>query len=298
MAENGVSCYSFDMNEMSDKQTIGIINPGTMGISVAATMQNSGFEVMWAADRRSAQSKSRATRHHLIDVGTTAELFRRSDIIVSVCPPHAAEGVADRAIAAGFHGLFLDANAVAPQRAIRIGDKLDAAGISFVDGSIVGGPAWEPGKTWLYLSGAEAGTAAAYFAAGPLETEVLGAELGQASALKACFAAYTKGRTALLSLILAGAESLGVRPSLERQWERYWPGFAAETRQRVQGVTAKAWRFEGEMHEIADTFESVNLPGGFHEAAADIYARMAGFKDAAELPELDELLEALLSREN
>jgi 3-hydroxyisobutyrate dehydrogenase-like beta-hydroxyacid dehydrogenase len=283
------------MNEKITEQTIGIINPGAMGISVAATMQNSGFDILWAAQGRSAQSKARAAQHNLIDVRTTAELFRRCTVLVSVCPPHAAEDVADQAIAAGFRGLFLDANAIAPQRAVRMGSKLQAAGISFVDGSIIGGPAWQAGKTWLYLSGAEAQTAVTYFAAGPLETEVLSSEIGHASALKACFAAYTKGRTALLSLILAGAQTLGVRPSLERQWERYWPGFAAETQQSVRGVTAKAWRFEGEMHEIASTFESVGLPGGFHAAAAEIYARMAEFKDAAKVPELDEVLTAVCS---
>ena len=277
-------------------RSIGIINPGAMGISVAATMQNSGFEVLWASAGRSAQSKARAAQHHLSDAGTTAELFRHCTVLVSVCPPHAAEDVADQAIAAGFRGLFLDANAIAPGRAVRMGSKLEAAGIPFVDGSIIGGPAWQAGKTWLYLSGAEAQTAVPYFTAGPLETELLGSEIGQASSLKACFAAYTKGRTALLSLILAGADALGVRPSLERQWERYWPGFAGETQQSVRGVTAKAWRFEGEMHEIASTFESVGLPGGFHEAAAEIYARMARFKDAPDLPELDELLTAVLDR--
>jgi 3-hydroxyisobutyrate dehydrogenase-like beta-hydroxyacid dehydrogenase len=145
------------------------------------------------------------------------------------------------------------------------------------------------------LSGEGAATAVALFAAGPLETEIIGQEIGQASALKMCFAAYTKGTSALLSMILAGAESLGVRPALEAQWSRYWPDFTDETQQRVRRVTAKAWRFEGEMHEIAATFEGVGLPGEFHEAAAEIYRRTAGFKDAAELPELAEVLSALVN---
>jgi hypothetical protein len=110
------------------------------------------------------------------------------------------------------------------------------------------------------------------------------------------FAAYTKGTSALLALILAGAESLGVRPALEQQWSRYWPDFVEETQQRVRRVTATAWRFEGEMHEIAATFESVGLPGGFHESAAEIYGRITDFKDAAETPELEEVLAALLDR--
>jgi 3-hydroxyisobutyrate dehydrogenase-like beta-hydroxyacid dehydrogenase len=284
------------MSKNKQTKTIGIINPGAMGISVAATMQNSGYEVLWSAEGRSPASQERAAEFSLTDVGGTAELFRNCQTLVSVCPPSAAEDVADEAIAAGFAGLFLDANAIAPQRAQRIGRKMAAAGITFVDGSIIGGPAWKPGNTRLYLSGPDAQRVIPFFAAGPLETEVAGEEIGQASALKMVFAAYSKGISALLAQILAGAEALGVRSALEQQWTRYWPEFAAETQQRVRRVTAKAWRFEGEMYEIAATFEDVGLPGGFHESAAEIYRRMAGFKDAPEIPELENVLEVLLGR--
>jgi 3-hydroxyisobutyrate dehydrogenase-like beta-hydroxyacid dehydrogenase len=277
----------------SQSLSIGLINPGAMGISVAATLINSGHQVLWVAHGRSPQSKARAAEHQLVDAGRLPELARSSTAVVSVCPPHAAETVAQEVIAAGFRGLYIDANAIAPQTALRIGRQLQAAGITFVDGGIIGGPAWQPGRTWLYLSGPEAPTAAPLFAAGPLETEIAGSEIGQASALKMLFAAYTKGRTALLALVLAGAESLQVRPALERQWQRYWPDFTAETHDRLRRVTAKAWRFEGEMQEIAATFQSANLPPGFHTAAADIYRRLAPFKDRKDPPSLQELLDAL-----
>ena len=285
--------YGQDMTRNKQVKSIGIINPGAMGISVAATLKNSGYAVLWAGQGRSEQSVARAAEHDLTDVGTMAALFDRSDALVSVCPPHAAEEVVDQVIASGFEGIFIDANAIAPEKAQRFGRKMAAAGITFIDGGIIGEPAWEPGQTWLYLSGAEAETAVPFFSAGPLETELVGPQIGQASALKMVFAAYTKGHSALLALVLAGAESLGVRPALEGQWARYWPDFSEETEQRVRQVTAKAWRFEGEMQEIAATFESVGLPGGFHGSAAEIYRRMAGFKDAAQTPEIEAVLAAL-----
>ena len=49
------------------------------------------------------------------------------------------------------------------------------------------------------------------------------------------------------------------------------------------------------MGEIALTFESAGVPGGFHKAAGEIYRRIAKFKDDAERPELEAVLEALLS---
>ncbi len=275
---------------------VGIVHPGAMGISVAATLQNSGCDVRWASAGRSQQSFTRAERHHLIDAGTLPELCACSEVIVSVCPPEAAEATADSVLAAGFRGLYLDANAISPQRSHRIAGKLEEAGIRFVDGGIIGGPAWKPGQTWLYLSGAAAETAAALFAAGPLETEVIGQEIGKASALKMCFAAYTKGTTALLSALVAAAEELGVRANLERQWARGDASSVERNQRQIRQVTEKAWRFAGEMDEIASTFAEAGLPDGFHRAAGDIYQRMAQFKDAPDLPPLADVLAALLRR--
>jgi hypothetical protein len=44
------------------------------------------------------------------------------------------------------------------------------------------------------------------------------------------------------------------------------------------------WRYVGEMKEIAGAFESAGLPGGFHEAAAEVCQRLACFKDQTEPP--------------
>lgn len=271
---------------------IGILHPGAMGISLAASAHNSGHQVLWASEGRSAASRERAAEHGLEDAGTLARLCAACSIIVSVCPPHAAEAVADEVLAAGFGGMYVDANAIAPQRATRIGETLQQAGIAFVDGGIIGGPAWQTG-TVLYLAGPRADEIAACFAAGPLETRVVGPAIGRASALKMCYAAYTKGSTALLCAVLAAAERSGVRDELYSQWNSEQAGKSEREAQRVRGVTAKAWRFAGEMDEIAATFRAAGLPGEFHDAAATLYRRLARFKDEPELPELDEVLAAL-----
>ena len=122
---------------------------------------------------------------------------------------------------------------------------------------------------------------------------MLGHAIGAASALKMCYAAYTKGTTALLCAVLAAADSLNVRDALNAQWSRDSAGADQQNAKRVQSVTAKAWRFAGEMEEIAATFRAAGLPGEFHDAAADVYERLAQFKSAAALPELDDVLRAL-----
>jgi len=277
-------------------ETIGILHPGAMGVSVAASALRSGKRVCYASEGRSEATRARAAEHNLRDLGTLAELCKTCSIIISICPPHAAEEVAQQVIDRSFKGLYLDANAISPQKTRHIGEMLSSGGIAFVDGGIIGGPAWTPGETWLYLSGteAEAQRIADCFSDGPLEVSLIGDEVGKASALKMCYASFTKGTTALLAAILALAQANGVRAELSAQWERDEPGFSAQAERRARRVTAKAWRFAGEMDEIANTFESAGLPGEFHQAAGDIYQRLAHFKGAEEFPDLEEVLKALL----
>lgn len=281
--------------QANEKPTIGILHPGAMGVSVAATIKNSGYEVLYASSGRSEATRTRAEHHGLTDAGTVPDLVAQSDVIVSVCPPHAAEFVADEAIMAGFSGLYIDANAISPQKAARIEVLLNKVGASLVDGGIIGGPAWEPASTWLYLSGDRAYDALKFFAAGPLEAEMIDGGVGAASALKMCYAAYTKGTSALIAAILALAEQLNVRGDLARQWARDDYALPAQHEQRARRVTAKAWRFAGEMDEIAETFAGAGLPDGFHRAAGDIYRRIAQFKDAPDTPPLHEVIAALLT---
>jgi 3-hydroxyisobutyrate dehydrogenase-like beta-hydroxyacid dehydrogenase len=276
---------------------VGILNPGQMGISIAASAINSGHEVYWASEGRSSKTHQRAEEHKLVEVEKLSQLCQMCEIILSVCPPHAAEDVALSVIEAGFQGLYLDANAIAPQRAIRIGGQMEESGIRLVDGGIIGGPAWKPKETWMYVSGKHSQAIAACFSNGPLEVKIIGDEIGKASALKMCYAAYSKGTTALLSAILATAEALGVRETLYEQWKMDDPSFSEQANQRARRVTAKAWRFEGEMHEIASTFREAGLPDGFHEAAAEVYHRLLGFKEAPEPPRLEQVLDALLSKQ-
>ena len=272
---------------------IGIIHPGEMGISVAASARNSGHEIFWASEGRGEKTRARAEKHGLNDADSLVNLCNVCSIIISVCPPHAAEDVARQVTEAGFHGLYLDANAVSPMRSKSLGTMMRTAGIDFVDGGIIGPPAWKRGQTWLYLSGERADKIAACFTNGPLETNIIGEEIGKASALKMCYAAYSKGTSALLSAILATAEQYNVRTELNQHWDMDESDFAEQTERRVRRVTAKAWRFAGEMDEIASTFAAAGLPSGFHESAAEIFRRMAGFKDSSTLPELDEVLASL-----
>jgi 3-hydroxyisobutyrate dehydrogenase-like beta-hydroxyacid dehydrogenase len=263
-----------------------------MGASVGAAASSNGHTVFWASAGRTPSTWARARRAKLEDAGTVADLVRGSEIVLSVCPPHAAEEVAQEVAQLGFSGVYVEGNAISPDRTRAIQRIVEAAGAHYVDGGIIGGPAWtREAKTHLYLSGPRAEEVSACFAGSPLQASVISTRIGAASALKMGYAAYTKGTTALLTAILGMVEKEGVRADLARQWGET---FTNQTIKRVCSNTAKAWRFVGEMHEIAATFRGAGMPGGFHDAAAEVYERLEEFKDRAEPPAIEMVLEALL----
>ena len=274
---------------------IGLLHPGAMGASVGAAASGNGHTVLWASRGRSAVTQECAQRGALQDVATVPEVLATSTVLLSICPPHAAEDVAAQVAKNSFAGLYVDCNAVSPERTRGIQRIVEKGGADYVDGGIIGGPAWtREAGTSLYLSGPRAAEVAVCFVDSPLSAPVISERIGAASALKMGYAAFTKGSTALLTAILGMVEKEGVRADLARQWG---DAFTAQTVRRVCDNTAKAWRFEGEMHEIAATFHAAGLPGGFHQAAAEVFRRLAGFKDHAAPPDIEAVLEALLKQE-
>jgi len=254
----------------------GILHPGAMGAAVAASARNGGCEVYWVSEGRSPRTLHRA--EGLRDAGTLKVLCELCPVIASICPPEFAEPLAEQVRATGFRGTFLDANALAPERKVRMAARMESAGIRFVDGGVIGLPPAGPGETWLILSGEAAPDLVEHFANGPITAEVIGTEVGRASALKMCFAAHNKGMIALRSAVLATAQHYGVLEDLKEQWTRR--GLSLNTIEReIVRAAPKAWRWAPEMQEIAATLEAAGMPPEFHFAAAEIYNRLREFKD-------------------
>jgi 3-hydroxyisobutyrate dehydrogenase-like beta-hydroxyacid dehydrogenase len=270
-------------------RTVGLLHPGEMGASIGAALRRAGVQVLWVSAGRGPATRRRAQSADLTDAGSLSALVAGSDVVLSVCPPHAAFEVADTVAVSGFAGLYVDANAVAPATAGAIGAVVERVGGRFVDGDLIGGPVRPGGGTRLYLSGPAAEEVAVLFAATDLEAVNLGEDVTAASALKVCYAAWTKGTSALLLAIRAAAAAHGVDEALLSEWERTQPGLAARS-QAAAGTARKAWRFAGEMDQIASCFAEAGLPDGFARAAAELYRRLAPCKELASDPPLGDVL--------
>ena len=277
-------------------QTIGVLHPGAMGVTVGASVKAGGSRVIWASEGRSKATRDRADKAGLEDIGSLSGLVRSSDAIISVCPPHAAVDVAREVIRIGFDGIYADVNAVSPATARKIMQIVTSSKAGYVDGGIIGPPAHEPGRTRLYLSGQQADKIEPLFAKGNMDAIMIGEEPGAASALKMCYAAWTKGSSAMLLAIRALAEAEGVSEALLNEWNKSQPGLEARSEAASAAAAPKAWRFVGEMEEIASTFKEAGLPDLFHLGAAALYKRLEGFKDRTGSVQIHHVIRELNSK--
>lgn len=249
--------------------TVGLLHPGEMGAALGHVLRERGHNILWTSSGRSVATSRRAEAAGLTDVASLDALAERSDVILSVCPPHAAREVA-RSIA-GASGVYVDANAIAPATVRAIAAERDHS--DFVDGGIIGSPPHEAGTTRIYLSGASAATVADLFEGTPVDARVVSSNVGDASAVKMTYAAWTKGTAALLLAIRAVAEAEGVTEPLLEEWRLSLPELLEAAARAERSAAAKGWRWVGEMEEIAATFAAAELPDGFHRAAAEVFRR-------------------------
>jgi 3-hydroxyisobutyrate dehydrogenase-like beta-hydroxyacid dehydrogenase len=254
--------------------TVGLLHPGEMGAAVGGCLVTAGHTVLWDPSGRSRATTGRALAAELTGVELGA-LVARSSVIFSICPPHAALDVARQVAAAGFGGVYVDANAISVATATQVASIVTTGGAAYVDGGIIGPPPDGAGHTRLYLSGAREAEARALFTRSALDARIADGPPYAASAVKMAYAAWTKGSGALLLACRALARAEGVERTLLAEWAMSQPGLAARSEGSAAAAAAKGWRWVAEMEEIAASMDAAGLPPGFHQAAAEIYDRAA-----------------------
>ena len=255
-------------------KTIAIISPGNMGHAVGRLLGSRGFDVVTSLEGRSARTRGLAAKAGIRDAGSVAALVAETDLVLSIMPPAAAVAAAEQVAAAmtagGVAPPYADCNAIAPATTRRIAALIEAAGAAYVDAGIIGGPPAGGKGPRFYASGPAAGLLEPLDGGG-LAVRDLGGAVGQASALKMCYAAVTKGTSALQFAQLAAASRLGVDEALAAELAESQAATLASMRHSLPGLPAKAPRWIEEMRQIAATFEAVGVPGGFHRGAAALY---------------------------
>ncbi|MCR6483980.1 DUF1932 domain-containing protein [Amycolatopsis sp. OK19-0408] len=265
--------------------SVGLLHPGAMGAAVGAALTGAGIRTSWVSAGRGPATRRRAEEAGL----TEATDLTGCDVILSICPPAAALDVA-RSVR-GFRGLYLDANAISPRHAREVETILDTATVA--DGGIVGPPPHRSGTTRLYLSGPSkaVGDLESLFAGTALRPVVLDGPVGTASALKLAFASYNKLTFAIAAQAHALAERHGVGGELRELAADVLPHTPFGAPDGIVSAGQRAWRWEGEMAEIADASAGAGLSPALVTAAQELFGRWREHREAG----LEDLLDALVS---
>ena len=254
---------------------VAIIAQGAMGAGIAARLHAHGVQVLTSLEGRSEKSAARAKAAGMI--AASENEIAAADIILSIVPPSEALSLAKRLApaltAATRKPLYADCNAISPGTVADVEALIAQTCCPFVDAGIIGGPPREGYTPVLYCSGAQAKALLPLRDLG-LDIRPLEGPIGAASGLKMCYAGLTKGFTALGAAMLLAAERSGAAPALHEELKASQPGLLAFLTRGVPDMFAKAYRWEGEMREIAD-FTGGGPEQDIYTAIAALYARLA-----------------------
>jgi 3-hydroxyisobutyrate dehydrogenase-like beta-hydroxyacid dehydrogenase len=269
---------------MTTGKTVGIMSPGDMGHAVGHLLGSHGLRVITCLQGRSQRTRSLARRAQIEEVSTVQALVSQSDILLSILVPaqavQLAQVVAKAVSETHAELIYVDCNAIAPQTTCRIGEMITGAGGRFVDVGIIGNPPGRSGSTYFYASGPDTKAFEEMSRFG-LSVIVIGEQIGQASAMKMCYAAMRKGVVALFTELLTAAEILGVSRELKKRIQSSPQSILYEQmEQELPRMPEKSRRWIAEMEEIAKTFGDVGLTPHVFAGAAEIY-RFVGQTDLA-----------------
>ncbi|MFC1983790.1 DUF1932 domain-containing protein [Chloroflexota bacterium] len=256
-------------------KSIGIMSPGDMGSAIGTILSNSGLDVITCLEGRSDLTRLRAEEAGMRNVQSVDQLVNESYLILSVLVPsralEMAELISGSVRSTGCHPTYADLNAIAPQTVMKINTVMTNAGITFIDGGIIGSPPKAGRKnTRIYCSGLNTAVLESLAQSG-LDIRRVGSDIGQASGLKMVYAASTKGITALWTELLAAAKVLGLNEALMAEFKLSNTDISAVLNQRIPSMPRRARRWIVEMEEIAKTFKSVGLTPQMLLGAADMY---------------------------
>ena len=184
--------------------TVAIMSPGDMGHAVGQVLSESGIDVITCTDGRSQRTKNLAEMAGLRQVATLEDMVIQADLVLSIMVPSKAMSFV-REISPHFESsktptYYADCNAVSPQSALAMAEVINQAGGKFIDGGIIGTAPTKGDTPRFYVSGPDASLVMELDGRGII-VKAIGNKVGQASGIKMCYAALTKGTNTLLSLI-------------------------------------------------------------------------------------------------
>jgi len=239
-------------------RTIAILYPGDMGHSVGRVLLEDGFTVVTTLAGRSERTRRLCASTAITVLDSMDAVVAQADAVLSIIPPTAATSVATEFATAvqhtGHRPLFVDANAISPMAAQKVGEIIAQVDAPYLDACIVGPARDVRGRCTFYVSGPQAHIFEEQLGKS-LRTHLIGDRIGQASAFKMMFSGLNKGLVALLYELTIAAQEFGFLDELLQRYTTLLPGVMQSLEWLVPTYPMHAARRAEEMRELAETLE-------------------------------------------
>jgi 3-hydroxyisobutyrate dehydrogenase-like beta-hydroxyacid dehydrogenase len=172
-----------------------------MGTDLGRVLSAS-HDVLWLGNERSADTRERATAAGFVEAGTLDDLVNRSDVVISICPPHAAIEVARQVeLIRSDDFLYVDANTIASVTIREIAGQFGPNVV--VDAALTGAPRADNLTIWV--SGKRKAAVSELFGGTRIACRTVGDDIGQASAFKICAGLRSKVIPAIWATLIEAA---------------------------------------------------------------------------------------------
>ncbi len=269
------------------KMTVAIVAMGEMGAGVGRALVEGGARVITSLHGRSQASAARAAKAGVEVAPDDGALVAQADFVLSIVPPARAAELAERLLPrirrVERKPVFVECNAVAPATVKQIAAPFQAEGLPFVDAGIIGPPPASGRPAPRFYASGEAVGRFEELRKFALDVRPLSSEVGDASALKMAYGGINKGMQALGAAMILGAVRNGVSQALWQEMQVSQTAVLQLLGRALPQMYAKAYRWVGEMEEIAKFLEPESGGSAMLKGAAQLYEDIAGdYADGAD----------------
>lgn len=264
-----------------DGEKIALIGFGEAGMAFAPELRAgtiAAFDIKTLDGRTATAKRDDYTRLNVTGGETLAEAAAGAGVLLSLVTADQALAAAAAAAAVIAPGaLYFDCNSVAPETKRAAARQIERGGGRYIDVAVMSPVLPKRTAVPLLLSGSGAEAAAKRLRGiGFANVEVVGEDVGSASAVKMLRSVMVKGMEALTAECLLAAHRAGVADRVLASLEASFPGmdWASKADYNIDRMMVHGLRRAAEMDEVAKTLDDLGLGSGMARATADLQRRI------------------------
>ena len=253
---------------------VGFIGFGEAASSIALGLHKEGIERIVCCDAMQNDERFKEAMENRVDacqgqmLENTAEVCRKSDVVISAVPSNYAVTAAEHALDGIKEGQpFMDVSTATPIEKKKISGMVKAKGGLFVDGAMMGALLKDKHQVPMLLSGDGAAVFRDKMEPYHMRLEIVDGEAGTATSIKFIRSITAKGLSCLLIESLQAAQSFGVEQKIVDSFiDTFGPDFIGIINGYISGAIIHAERREHELENVVNFLKSESLPYTMAEA--------------------------------